>query len=149
MRGDAALGALLLERISPGTTFVSDSGSVAEVSALISRLHRSPGGPLPAVPTLREQMRSQLGKALERLARLRVMGPDRFERLRRMAHFLSTPSGRDPLLHGDMQPRNILAGSEPYAKTKVTLADRMAGSGYGDNGDGWKAKSLLRNFTLR
>jgi streptomycin 6-kinase len=110
IESDAEHGVLLLERIRPGTTFQGGEEACELVARALAPLHEPAAAPLTAVPALAEQIGGQLENASQRLDALPLMDRSAFEGLRRLAGSLVAPDGPAVLLHGDMQPRNILTG---------------------------------------
>ncbi|MFL5883554.1 MAG: aminoglycoside phosphotransferase family protein [Thermoleophilaceae bacterium] len=103
-------GVLLLERIVPGSTFAPADGGAEAAAALIERVHGCAADAPTGVPTLSEQIGGQMAKASARLDSVGVMPRRALDDLVLLAADLADPMRPTTLLHGDMQPRNILSG---------------------------------------
>jgi streptomycin 6-kinase len=115
---DDATGALLLEAIAgrPADEAPGDDGVVGRVAALLGRLHRRDGRPLPGLPSLEEKI-GPLRRLRER-EEARRGGPrlgaatiGREEAVREWLIATEDPA-RARVIHGDFQPRNLLVGAD-------------------------------------
>ena len=114
---DRAAGALLLERVLPGDSLkavAGDDEQVATLAAVISRL----SCPLPAIHPFRTI--ADLARGLDRLRAAFNGGygpfpPARVDRAAALFRELTGEPGAPALIHGDMNPGNILrATREPW-----------------------------------
>ena len=99
LAADGRRGAVLLERILPGT--VASNADPREVAALLRRLHVSP---LPGLPDLDTIVRRRLDRAV---AEARA-NPAREAWAREALERLATKAPPSALLHGDFEERNLL-----------------------------------------
>jgi streptomycin 6-kinase len=113
---DEQLGALLIEEIQPGTPLVVSSiyRQVEQIAELLSSLHAS-GVPDPCYPTLGQRVGHLFDSSAQLYQRhpqlIALIGPDIYERGRRLATRLAQHDGPIVLLHGDLTPSNILDGA--------------------------------------
>lgn len=115
LRTDAAIGALLMEAIEPGTP-LQDSGSypaLGDVALLLTALHtdRTPNLPLPSVADrVADLFASWAQPRQDDPTLIAVVPPELYERGRLLALRLARAPVPTVLLHGDCTPVNILDG---------------------------------------
>ena len=112
---DPSAGALLLEAIEPGTSLLESPAppSLERASELLASLHAS-GVPDSSHPSLAQRVAylfDSWSRPRERNPTLvELVPPELFERGRRLAMRLAEDEAAVVLLHGDLNPGNILDG---------------------------------------
>jgi len=117
LRSDPSMGALLMEKIEPGTP-LQDSGTypaLRDVAQLLTALHAQ-GRPEFAFPSVADRVVYLFAAwARERQrdpTQVALVSHELFDRGRRLALQLAEEPSRTVLLHGDFTPVNILDGGE-------------------------------------
>ena len=112
---DTDLGALLIEAIVPGTTFLElPTFPAAEVAELLRSLHAVdvPGRPYPLLARRVSYLFDSWARHREQQPELlEVVPPELFEEGRRWASLLAAQSSPVVVLHGDLTPVNVLRGA--------------------------------------
>jgi len=110
---DESLGELLMERVLPGTVAWPDAGPEASnhLADLLSRLYVGDAADPAVEGVLVDVVEMRLGWADERFEETEnVTGLELVRAARAEASALLAGGGRDGILHGDLQPKNILVG---------------------------------------
>jgi streptomycin 6-kinase len=112
---DESVGALLIEAIEPGTPLaeLSTYPEPASVAELLTSLHAH-GVPDRSYPPVAERIRHLFDSGTRPYERrpelVEVVPPELYERGRRLATRLAENAAPATLLHGDLNPGNILDG---------------------------------------
>lgn len=136
LRHDAALGALLLERLEPGTEMPwTNADDTAEVAPLLRALHRPTADatlPLPTLADLAPELFAMQAQDVNRNRRLVDVAA--VERARDvLASLVATQSdGEHVVLHGDAVPANILlsGGRWRVIDPRAHVGERAYDAGY-------------------
>ena len=110
---DESLGELLMERVLPGTVACPDAGPEAanRLADLMSRLYGGDAANTTVEGALGDIIEMRLGWADERFAETEnTTGLELVRAARVEAFALLASGGRYDVLHGDLQPKNILVG---------------------------------------
>ncbi len=123
-------GALLLEKIEPGTK-VSDQPELpaaGEMAELLTGLRCTPGGYAGKLPTLAEGMDAMFSRTGRRLSSPRVsplVAPSLLAHGHRLARELAAAGGAIGLLHGDLHLSNILQGGPGRGLVAIDPGPRL------------------------
>jgi streptomycin 6-kinase len=120
---DDGLGAVLIERVEPGTKLVAsaaidDDEATRSAAALIARLRTAPVEGAAGLPDLGRSIRGWLAWA-RRPAVVSVVGSDRLDTATALGRDLLASTARPVVLHGDLHHDNILERSDPPSPVAI------------------------------